>query len=162
MLVSTGVPSQEDIEKVFPDSVRLSRGAVAVIECFQDIPCNPCYTACNRNAIKEFQDINDLPTIDHGLCNGCGLCISKCPGLAIMVVDMTYSDHEALLKIPYEFIPLPSEGTIVKGLDRYGEYVSDVTVIKVLHTKALDRTPIVSIAIPKEYIHTIRNIGMGD
>ncbi len=162
MLASTGVPSNEDLENVFPDGVRLSQGAVAVIECFQEIPCNPCYTACNRNAIKEFNDINDLPAIDYGLCNGCGLCISKCPGLAIMVVDMTCSDHEALLKIPYEFIPLPSEGTMVKGLDRYGEYVCDVKVIKVLHTKALDRTPIVSIAIPKEYVHTIRNIGMGD
>lgn len=162
MLASTGVPTRVDIEKAFPNEVRMSQGAAAVIECFQNIPCNPCYTACNRNAIKEFQDINDLPLIDHEQCNGCGLCISKCPGLAIMVVDMTYSEHEGLLKIPYEFIPLPVEGDIVRGLDRSGKHVCDVKVVKVLNTKYLDRTPIISIAVPKEYIHNVRNIEMGD
>ncbi|MFT9496126.1 4Fe-4S binding protein [Anaerosolibacter sp.] len=162
MLASTGVPTRVDIEKAFPNEARMNQGASAVIECFQNIPCNPCYTACNRNAIKEFQDINDLPLIDHEQCNGCGLCISKCPGLAIMVVDMSYSEHEGLLKIPYEFIPLPVEGDIVRGLDRSGKHVCDVKVVKVLNTKYLDRTPIISIAVPKEYIHNVRNIGMGD
>lgn len=162
MLASTGVPTKEDLEKVFPNHARLNQGAVAVIECFQNIPCNPCYTACPRKAIKEFEDINDLPSIDYDLCNGCGLCISKCPGLAIMVVDMTYSEHEALIKIPYEFIPLPVENDMVKGVDREGNYVCDVKVVKVLNTKALDKTPIISIAVPKEHVKTIRNIRMGD
>jgi len=77
-----------------------------------------------------------------------------------MVVDATYSDEEALIKIPYEFLPLPKEKEIVKGLDREGKYVCDVRVERVLNSKALDRTPVISIAVPKEYIKVVRNIGM--
>ncbi len=34
------------------------------------------------------------------------VCVSNCPGLSIVVVDETYSEKEALVKIPYEFLPL--------------------------------------------------------
>ncbi len=162
MLSQTGVPSIEDLNKVFPSDERFNKGPVAIIECFQNIPCNPCYTACSRNAIKPFKDINDLPNIDHQECNGCGLCISKCPGLAIMVLDMVFSDTEALIKIPYEFLPLPNKQDIVMGLDREGSYVCDVRVENVLNTKFLDRTPIISIVVKKEFAKIIRNIRMGD
>ncbi|MTI70470.1 MAG: 4Fe-4S ferredoxin [Firmicutes bacterium] len=158
MLKVDGVATKEDIEKVFPNKERLNKKAVAIIECFEKIPCNPCFTACKRKAIKEFKDINDLPKIDFEKCNGCGLCISKCPGLAIMVVDMTYSLDKALVKIPYEFLPLPKKGEVVKGLNRLGEYITDVEVINVLNSKGLDKTPIVSISIDKRYIKDIRNI----
>ncbi|MFZ5966517.1 MAG: 4Fe-4S binding protein [Bacillota bacterium] len=160
MLERTGVPIAEQINSVFPSEERLAKGPVAIIECYQNIPCNPCFTACNRNAIKEFQDINDLPEINHDQCNGCGLCIAKCPGLAIMVLDAAYSEDEVLIKIPYEFTPLPKEGQTAKGLDREGRYVCDVTVVKVLNSRALDRTPIVSIAVPRGYLKAVRNFGM--
>lgn len=162
MLSQTGVPSIEDLNKVFPSDERLNKGPVAIIECFQNIPCNPCYTACSRNAIKQFKDINDLPNINHQECNGCGLCISKCPGLAIMVLDMEFSDTEALIKIPYEFLPLPNKQDIVMGLDREGSYVCDVRVENVLNTKSLDRTPIISVVVKKEFAKIIRNIRMED
>ncbi len=158
MLEKTGVPMIEDIDRVFPSKERLEKGPVAVIECFQNIPCNPCYTACNRGGILEFDDINDLPKMDREKCNGCGLCISKCPGLSIMVIDATYSDKSVLMKIPYEFSPLPQEGQVVRALDREGKYVCDAKVIKVLNSKALDKTPIISFAFPKEYIKVVRNI----
>lgn len=158
MLEKTGVPTFEDLEKIFPSKERLDKGPVAIIECFQEIPCNPCYIACNRGAIKKFEDINDLPEMDIEVCNGCSLCISKCPGLAIMVIDATHSEDKALIKIPYEFLPLPKEGDIVGGLDREGNYICDVKVVKVLNSKALDKTPIVSFEVPKEYIRVIRNI----
>lgn len=160
MLEKTGVPTAEQIEKAFPSEERLAKGPVAIIECYQNIPCNPCFTACNRNAIEKFEDINDLPKMNHDNCNGCGLCIANCPGLAIMVVDATYSKDEALIKIPYEFMPLPKEEQTVKGLDRKGQYVCDVKIVKVLNSKALDRTPIVSIAVPREYMKVVRNFGM--
>ena len=158
MLKSTGIPTPEEINDVFPSDERLNKGAVAVIECFEQIPCNPCHTGCKLGAIKPFADISDLPIINHDECTGCSLCIAKCPGLAIMVVDMTYSDTEALIKIPYEFSPLPNEGDIVKGLDRSGEEISDVKVVKVLNPKAFDKTPVVTVAVPKDKVRIIRNI----
>jgi Fe-S-cluster-containing hydrogenase component 2 len=162
MLSKTGIPTIEDIMGVMPTIERLNRGPVAVIECYQNIPCNPCATACKRKAIKEFKDINDLPTINHEECNGCGLCISKCPGLAIMIIDCTYSSNEVLMKIPYEFIPLPKEGSIVWGLDRKGKKVCKVRVIKVQTSKVFDKTAIISIALEKKYLMQVRNIGLED
>ncbi|KAB3531032.1 4Fe-4S ferredoxin [Alkaliphilus pronyensis] len=158
MLDATGIPTKEDLERVFPTEERLMQGPTVIVECYQNIPCNPCYTVCRTGAIKEFADINDLPTVDHSLCNGCSLCVSNCPGLAISILDMTYSEDEALLKIPYELIPLPKPNQIVKGLDREGVEVTDVKVIKVIDSKALDKTPIIAIAVKKQYAKIIRSI----
>lgn len=159
MIYKTGVPTKEDLQKVAPSAERLAKGPVAVIECFQKIPCNPCYTACKKGAIKEFRDINDLPEIDHDLCNGCGLCVSKCPGLAIFIIDETYSEKEALVKLPYEFVPLPKEGDTVKALNREGRVVGEARVVKIQNGKYEDRTPVISVAVPKELSMVVRNIG---
>jgi Fe-S-cluster-containing hydrogenase component 2/bacterioferritin-associated ferredoxin len=151
MLEKTGVATPADIEKVFPSEERLQKGPVVIVECFLEIPCNPCYTACNQDAIKEFIDINDLPNVDHDNCNGCGLCISNCPGLAIRVLDMTWSEKEALVRIPYEFLPLPEKGDVVMGLDREGKVITEVRVEKVLNNKYVDKTPVISLAVDKAY-----------
>lgn len=158
MLKETGIPTLEDIKSVFPDEERINKGPVAVIECYQRIPCNPCATSCNRNAIQDFIDINDTPVIEDINCNGCGICISACPGLAIMVIDGGYSEKEALFKIPYEFIPIPKEGDIVKGLNRAGKYITDVKVVKVQNPKAFDKTPVIHVAVDKKFLYDFRNI----
>lgn len=162
MLKSTGIPTQKDLESVVPSKERLAKGPVAIMECFEKIPCNPCYTSCKRGAIKEFEDINDRPQLNVDICNGCGVCISNCPGLAIFVVDESYSDTEALVKIPYEFLPLPEEGTYVTGLDREGKPVCRAKVVKVQNSKAQDRTPVVSLAVPKELSMVVRCLSLDD
>ncbi len=44
----------------------------------------------------------------------------KCPGLAIFIIDETYSETEATVLLPYEYLPLPKEGDYVTGLNRGG------------------------------------------
>lgn len=158
MLEKTGIASKEQIANNFPDIERLEKGPVAVIECFQRIPCNPCATSCKKGAIVPFVDINDLPNINHESCNGCSLCVFNCPGLAIMVVDYTYSKDRVSFKIPYEFLPLPEKGQHVEALNRAGEVIGTCEVIQVVNSKVMDRTPLVTIAIGKEYLKTFRNI----
>jgi len=158
MIKKTGVPTPEDLKRVFPPKERLAKGPVVIIECFQRIPCNPCYTACKREAIQEFKDINDLPKVDFERCNGCGLCISKCPGLAIFVVDETYSEKEALIKLPFEFLPLPEKGEEVDALNRKGNVVGKAKVVRVKNGKYEDRTPVLSILVPKELSMKVRSI----
>lgn len=162
MLEKTGIATPENLADVTPSAERRAKGPVAVIECFQCIPCNPCQTACKRGAIKELKDINARPEIDHDKCNGCGMCVSKCPGLAIFIVDESYSDKEALVKVPYEFLPLPEEGSYVTGLDREGKPVCRAKVEKVQNTKAQDRTPIVSLVVPKEFSMAVRCFNIED
>ena len=158
MIEKTGVPTPEDLARVFPPKERLQKGPVAVVECFQRIPCNPCYTACKRGAIQEFKDINDLPKIDFEICNGCGLCISKCPGLAVFIVDETYSEKEALIKLPFEFLPLPEKGEEVDALNRKGEVMGKAEVVKVQNGRYEDKTPVISILVPKKLSMEVRNI----
>jgi len=77
MLEKTGVPTPAQVEAVKPSPERLTEGPVVIVECFQEIPCDPCYTACKRGGFLPFADINDLPRMDFAKCNGCGICIVK-------------------------------------------------------------------------------------
>lgn len=151
-----GIPTKKDLEKVMSSPEAFDRGPVVMVECFQHIPCDPCAASCPSGAILPFQDINDLPEVDYDRCTGCGLCIASCPGLAIFVVDLTYSDTEALIKLPYELLPVPEKGQTVSGLDREGKKVADVRVKKVLNTK--NKTRVITIIVPRDLAMVIRNI----
>ncbi|HBB28459.1 MAG TPA: 4Fe-4S ferredoxin [Clostridiales bacterium] len=158
MLEKTGIPTKEMIMGVFPSIDKINKGPVAVVECYQNIPCNPCQTACKFNAIYIGDDINNLPELNEDNCTGCGICLSKCPGLSIMVVDGSKSQESVLVKIPYEFLPLPTVGNTVQGLDRTGEHIADVKVVNVLNPKSFDRTPVITIEVDRKYLYDIRNI----
>jgi Fe-S-cluster-containing hydrogenase component 2 len=157
-LARDGVPALEDLEAVVPCAERLMSRAVAVVECFQQIPCDPCADACRHGAIKPLAGINDLPVLDEDLCDGCGLCIAKCPGQAVFVVDETYSLDEALVMLPYEFLPLPEVGEVVCAFGRDGCQVGLARVVKVRKGRSLDRTAIISVAVPLDLAMTARHI----
>jgi len=156
MLSRDGTAEKDDLEKFMPSQERLATGAVAIIECFQEIPCDPCYTSCPKGAILPFENINDLPKIDHSRCDGCAICVAACPGLAIFVIDMTYSEDKALLKLPHEFVPLPAKGEIVTLLDRNGYVVGNGEIIRA--TKFKDKTSVAWVTAPKELAMNIRAI----
>ena len=162
MLERTGIPTKAEIESITPSDERRRKRPVAVIECFQKIPCNPCYTSCKFGAIREFKDINERPVLDFDKCTGCGICVVNCPGLAIFIIDETYSDTEALVKIPYEFVPLPYEGIFVTALNREGKPICRAKVVKVQNAKFQDKTPVVSLAVPKEYSMEVRFFNIDD
>lgn len=156
-----GIPTGEDLAKVTPPPERLARGPVAITECFQNIACNPCTQACPRKAISMEPDINALPHVDAEACNGCGTCIARCPGLAIFVVDMTYSEEMALVKLPFEFLPVPQEGQYVCGLDRAGEEKGWFRVVRTMSGGKTNMTWVISLAVPKELAMEVRNIRVG-
>jgi Fe-S-cluster-containing hydrogenase component 2 len=160
-VVYTGVHCEEELRASpgYPDLARLQEGGVAVIECVQDIPCNPCELACRQGAIRVGVPITNLPSLDVESCSGCGLCIAACPGLAIFVVDLNYSETEALVSFPYEYEPLPKVGDRVEALDREGETVSIARVTRVQNPPAFNRTAVVTIAVPKEHGMVVRSIG---
>ena len=161
MLFQNGIPTAEDLAAVTPSEERFAKGPVAIAECFQKIPCNPCTKACVKKAIRIEPDINETPKVDFDTCNGCGACIARCPGLAIFVVDKTYSETEALVKLPFEFLPVPEAGQLVCGLNRAGEELGWFPVVKVVSGGRKNMTYILSIAVPKELAMEVRNIKVG-
>ena len=154
----TGALSADEQASVFPPAGRAERGPVAVIECVQEIPCNPCEKACPFGAIEIGPDITKLPRLDLEKCRGCGLCLSKCPGLAIFLVDASKSATEALVMFPYEYLPLPQLDEVVDGVDRTGRFVTKARVVKVDTGAQREGTAIVTLAVPKQYMHEVRSM----
>ena len=124
-ILTDGYPSIEEIKNAtgWPDEERFARGPVAVIECVQKIPCNPCEAACPAHAITVGSPITNTPVLDREKCIGCGLCVSACSGLAIFIVDKTYSETLGTVSFPFEYLPLPQKGDEVDALNRAGEFV---------------------------------------
>lgn len=159
-LEDDGVLSEEELERLpgVPSKKGRAAGPIVVIECAEEIPCNPCEPVCPKGAITVGEPITRLPVLDEERCDGCLACIAPCPGLAIFVVDETYSDREATVTLPYEFLPLPEKGERVEALNRRGEVVAEGTVVQVRTPKAFDRTALVTVVIPKELSMEVRHI----
>ena len=156
----TGIPSSGEI-KACPGVVneeRFERGPVAVIECVQQIPCNPCEKACPFGAITVGQPITTLPVIDGEKCTGCGICLAFCPGLAIFRVHKNYTQTTSIVEFPYEYYPSPEEGSVVDCGGRDGEFITKGKVIKVKRTKQSDGTTIVAVEVPKKYFMDVRTL----
>jgi len=141
-----------------PTLERLKKGPVVTIECVERIPCNPCTAACARKAITITGGLVELPRADFDKCNGCTVCIARCPGLAIFVINYNYSKTEATVTLPYELLPRPVKGQKVAALDRSGRKVATGTVVKVLDAPALDRCAVVTAAVPKKLWNEVRSI----
>ncbi len=161
----TGVIPEDELSspacKGVPTEDRYARGPVAVIECIEEIPCNPCELSCPRGAIKIGYPITNLPCLDEEKCIGCGLCIAKCPGLAIFVEDRTYSEEEALVSFPFEFVPLPEEGSFVRCVDRTGKTVCEAVIHRVEKGKQSDQTVVITVRVKKDFAHSVRSIERG-
>ncbi len=156
MLEKTGIPDKKELEDILPSQERLEQGPVAVFECFTEIPCDPCYYSCPVNAVEEFEDLNELPEVDFASCTGCGQCIAGCPGLAVFVLDYTYSQDRGLIGLPYEFTPLPAAGETVKAVDRAGEELEKAEVIRV-NKGDEEKTAVVWLAVARDNLLSVRH-----
>lgn len=156
----TGIPSREELATCpgVPGRERMLRGRVACIECVQEIPCNPCEGACRLGAITVGENITNLPHLDEEKCIGCGLCVANCPGLAITLLDMSYSDTEGSVDFPFEYLPLPSEGDVVDAVNRGGEVVCKGRVLKVTKLPSYAGTAVVRLGVPIEFIGEVRSM----
>ncbi|MFA5380320.1 MAG: 4Fe-4S dicluster domain-containing protein [Candidatus Izemoplasmatales bacterium] len=150
MLDKNGVASLEQVKSRFPEQTRLLKPK-AIIECYEDIPCNPCSTSCPFHAIEIGDDINLQPRLNIDLCTGCGICVTSCPGLAIMTAELR--ENRAVFKIPYEFIPYPVVNSVWSGVNRDGKVICDAIIEKVSLTSKQDKTALVTVSVDHKYLY---------
>jgi Fe-S-cluster-containing hydrogenase component 2 len=145
----TGILSMKELQ--VPSKKQLLKG-VAILECVQEIPCNPCVDSCPVHAIS-MKDINAPPVNNFEKCIGCTKCVGVCPGLAIFVVKI--KDHKAWITLPYEFITVPKVGDRVQALDRSGRSRGKAIVKKIVKQ---GKTMVVTIEVKSSLAMDIRNI----
>lgn len=133
-------PGVEDIKGIHP-----------VIECSQNIPCNPCEDVCPKKCIKIGNKITSLPVVvKESTCTGCGMCVASCSGQSIFLINEDYEKGYTAITLPYEFLPLPKKGEKGVGLDRSGKNVCEVEVIEVKSVPIYDHTNLLTIKVPKK------------
>lgn len=145
-LLQHGFQTVEELRK-FPGRLDNRAGVHPVIECTQNIPCNPCQDACPRGCIAVGEDITNLPVLNPGkTCIGCGLCVAACPGQTIFLVKET--EERAEITLPYEFLPLPEAGQTGTALDRSGAPLCEATVVGVKLLPVNDGTALLTMSVP--------------
>jgi len=79
-----GYYKREELEefRVLPPEAITSQKRVALIECVEEIPCNPCAVVCRLDGIEK-ESLCSPPIVDWEKCTGCTLCVAVCPGLSI-------------------------------------------------------------------------------
>ena len=154
-LLTKGFLSDGEIGR-FPGVTRTA-GMHPVIECTQNIPCNPCQSACPKGCIKVSGTITALPTVDASAkCIGCGMCVAACSGQAIFLVDEAYEDGYASVTLPYEFLPLPKKGDKGTALSRGGEPLCAAEVVGVRSAAAFDHTSLLTMKVPADMAYKAR------
>jgi MinD superfamily P-loop ATPase len=157
MLYKDGIPTQEQIKSCFPEETILLKPK-AIVECYEEIPCNPCSTSCPFSAITIGENINNRPKVDFLLCTGCGICVFSCPGLAISVAQII--GDQVRFKISYEMLPLPVVGEVWTAVNRGGEIIGQAKIEKVTLGKAQDKTALIQVLTEKKHLYdfiTIRS-----
>lgn len=148
-LLEKGFVADDEIER-YP-GVTHPVGIHPVMECTQNIPCNPCQDACAKGCISIGDNITSLPVVvESAKCVGCGMCVASCSGQAIFLVDEETEPGYGTVTLPYEFLPLPKEGDTGIALGRDGKKVCDATVVSVRSAKAFDHTNLLTIKVPSD------------
>ncbi len=127
------------------------------IDCPQEIPCNPCQSACKVGAIV-VEHLTDRPTVYEEKCVGCDNCVAACPGQACFLVDEDFSETEATIDFPFEFLPVPQVGEARQARNNAGDDICIGRVAQVLERPQWEGTRVVRLAVPKELVYQVRGM----
>ena len=84
------------------------------------------------------------------------MCVANCSGQAIFLINEDFEPGFASVGLPYEFLPRPESGAKGKALDCGGKVVGDAEVVSVRESKATDKTAILTMKVPVEFVHRAR------
>ncbi len=148
-LLKKGYLRDDEVDR-FP-GVKRVKGIHPVIECTQNIPCNPCQDACKFGCIEVGDRITRLPQVNEASqCTGCGMCVASCSGQAIFLVNEDVGGGFGSVTMPYELLPYPQTGDKGVALGRDGSVVCDAEVVSCKVSPAYDHTALLTIRVPSD------------
>lgn len=133
-----GYYTREELSHVLPSRERVEQGRTGVIECVEEIPCNPCAYVCPVDAIVK-DSLCTPPTVLPEKCIGCTKCVGICPGLAIF--NLLIKDGKGYVTMPYELRPEPKVGDKATMYDRSGKDVGVGTIVNPTYKDKGDSYP---------------------
>ncbi|MEJ2382801.1 MAG: FAD-dependent oxidoreductase [Xanthomonadales bacterium] len=147
-------------EEAIPEA---REGVSVVFHCDQEIPCDPCTSACPQQAISTGADMRGRPRFigDEigAVCNGCTKCVTICPGLAITLVDYRKDSDWPTVSLAHEFGKDEIRpGDLVTVLDTEGVALGQAEVSKVAAGRKMDRTVLLRLKAPASIAPRIAGI----
>jgi Fe-S-cluster-containing hydrogenase component 2 len=138
--VQRGYNTREELDElnVLPSEEIVALKRVAMIECTEEIPCNPCAYVCRVDAISK-DSLSSPGTVDFEKCSGCTACVAVCPGLSIFLQQI--KDGKGYVTLPYELLPAPKDGDRVELTDRSGKIVGEGIIVKPTYQARGDAYP---------------------
>ncbi len=148
---SVGDPWREAWEKSLS-------GATAVVDCVEEIPCNPCEEACRRGAIVVGDDICAPPRYDPEQCDGCGRCVASCPGMAVFLLDRSGDEGTARVTVPHEMGGGLREGGLAWAVNGEGKSLGKGKILRAANVGVKDKTGLVTLEVPEEWALKVRGV----
>jgi len=138
--VQRGYNTRGELEelKVLPPDELVREKRVAIIECTEEIPCNPCAFVCRVDAVSK-DSLSAPAIINWEKCSGCTACVAVCPGLAVFMQQI--KDGKGYVTMPYELLPTPEVGDKVALMDRSGKVVGEGVIVRPTYQDRGDAHP---------------------
>ena len=137
---------------------KAGKGPVAVVDCREEIPCNPCEEACRRGAITVGEDICAPPRYDPDRCDGCGRCVVLCPGMAVFLLDRSGGRGTARVTVPYEMPGELREGGEAGAVAGEGKALGRGKLVRVARGGKREKTVLVTLEVPEEWALKVRGV----
>jgi ferredoxin len=137
---------------------KAAAGTVAVVDCREEIPCNPCEEACRRGAIVVGEDICAPPRYDPDSCDGCGRCVALCPGMAVFLLDRSGGDGKAHITVAYEMREDMKVGAEAWAMDGEGKPLGRGKIIRATNMGGKGGTALVTLEVPEVWALKVRGV----